>query len=72
MGFGDRGHLAAVDRNVPLSLAAGCATIPGVGKGSFEGVATDPVATARSNIIWGNMPPANTTVSIIDGVLLAS
>lgn len=33
----------------PQQFGAGCAAVPTSGKGSFEGMATDPVATAASN-----------------------
>jgi uncharacterized surface protein with fasciclin (FAS1) repeats len=33
----------------PMQFGAGCAAVPTSGKGSFEGMSTDPVATAASN-----------------------
>ena len=40
---------AAETSAAPMQFGAGCAAVPTSGKGSFEGMATDPVATAASN-----------------------
>lgn len=39
----------AATMDSPMQFGAGCAAVPTSGKGSFEGMATDPVATAASN-----------------------
>jgi uncharacterized surface protein with fasciclin (FAS1) repeats len=39
----------AATSEAPQQFGAGCAAVPTSGKGSFEGMATDPVATAASN-----------------------
>ena len=40
---------AAETSAAPMQFGAGCAAVPTSGKGSFEGMSTDPVATAASN-----------------------
>ena len=40
---------AAATTEAPMQFGAGCAAVPTSGKGSFEGMSTDPVATAASN-----------------------
>ena len=39
----------SADSGTPMTFGAGCAAVPASGKGSFSGMATDPVATAASN-----------------------
>jgi uncharacterized surface protein with fasciclin (FAS1) repeats len=40
---------ASADAGTAMTFGAGCAAVPASGKGSFSGMATDPVATAASN-----------------------
>ena len=40
---------ASADSGTAMTFGAGCAAVPASGKGSFSGMATDPVATAASN-----------------------
>jgi uncharacterized surface protein with fasciclin (FAS1) repeats len=39
----------AAGTDTAMTFGAGCAAVPASGKGSFSGMATDPVATAASN-----------------------
>ncbi|HEY6745065.1 MAG TPA: fasciclin domain-containing protein [Mycobacteriales bacterium] len=40
---------ATAGTDTAMTFGAGCAAVPASGKGSFSGMATDPVATAASN-----------------------
>jgi uncharacterized surface protein with fasciclin (FAS1) repeats len=40
---------ASAGTDTAMTFGAGCAAVPASGKGSFSGMATDPVATAASN-----------------------
>ena len=41
----------SADSGTPMTFGAGCAAVPTSGKGSFSGMATDPVATAGSHTL---------------------